>query len=388
MKRILFITLALCSLSTYAQNTLPQTGDVGIGTTNPSAKLDVNGHTIVDSTLIVKDSVRFKDRLVVDKKVVFKENAVVKGNMRVETNARILNNVRVDHNIRVDGTSNLNGNVKMPNIGNPNNGVLNNQNYDILIKTENGNVKAMDLGQIIRIVYSKYDCNDPNQIPTNLLTNPTWSNGQNKIYTDLCNLVNVGIGTSSPNYKLDVRGTTYTIKIKAGNSSATDNAVVNAFASNPSQDIVNFGVKNAQTGQQSKVLFKVKNNGTVVMYNRTGSALISYNSAGNKILQLEDNGLLRAREIRIDESNWADYVFNEKYNLMNLTELANYIAKNNHLPNVPTANQIAREGLNIGDMQRIQMEKIEELTLYTIQMNNDIEALKNELSDLKMNCLI
>jgi len=61
MKKLILSALLLTSITATAQNTIPTNGNVGIGTMNPSAKLDVNGHAIVDSTLTVKDSVRFKN---------------------------------------------------------------------------------------------------------------------------------------------------------------------------------------------------------------------------------------------------------------------------------------------------------------------------------------
>jgi hypothetical protein len=120
------------------------------------------------------------------------------------------------------------------------------------------------------------------------------------------------------------------------------------------------------------------------MHNNGSHALISYNAAGNKFLQLEDNGMLRARKIRVDMDNWADYVFNSNYKLMPLKELSNFIELNNHLPNIPSANQVARDGLSLGDIQRLQMEKIEGLTLYIIEQDKKIDDLQNQLDEIKI----
>ena len=78
MIKLLLLSVLILTVTVKAQNTLPTNGKVGIGTINPSARLDVNGHTKIDSTLTVKDSVRFKSKLTVDEKVVFKQNAVIK----------------------------------------------------------------------------------------------------------------------------------------------------------------------------------------------------------------------------------------------------------------------------------------------------------------------
>jgi hypothetical protein len=156
MKHLCLSFLALLSFTANSQNTYPTTGNVGIGTLTPSAKLDVNGRAIIDSTLTVKDSVRFKSKLTVDDKVVFKQNAIVKGNL-----LRVENNARVQNNFRVDGLTKLNGNVKMPNISMVNN--VSNPSLELLSKNENGQVKTMTKAQLIDMLYDNYDCLvDPN----------------------------------------------------------------------------------------------------------------------------------------------------------------------------------------------------------------------------------
>jgi hypothetical protein len=79
-------------------------------------------------------------------------------------------------------------------------------------------------------------------------------------------------------------------------------------------------------------------------------------------------------EVRVTYSNdWADYVFYKDYKLPTLTEVEKYIVANGHLPNVPSAKQIKEEGFEVGNMAKIQQEKIEELTLYAIQQDKQLE---------------
>lgn len=80
---------------------------------------------------------------------------------------------------------------------------------------------------------------------------------------------------------------------------------------------------------------------------------------------------------------WADYVFEADYKLKPLSEVEKFIDENNHLPNIPSADELVKEGLDLGKMQALQMEKIEELTLYLIEMKKEIEVLKNENIVLK-----
>jgi hypothetical protein len=77
-------------------------------------------------------------------------------------------------------------------------------------------------------------------------------------------------------------------------------------------------------------------------------------------------------------ANWPDYVFNRGYKLRDLDELSRFIEKNKHLPNIPSAADIEKNGVTVGEMQRLQMEKIEELTLYILELKKEIEQLKQK----------
>lgn len=85
----------------------------------------------------------------------------------------------------------------------------------------------------------------------------------------------------------------------------------------------------------------------------------------------------------LTSSQWSDHVFDEKYELKPLEEVEKYIEENKHLPNIPSSEELVKEGLDLGKMQAKQMEKIEELTLYLIEMKKEIEVLKKENKDLK-----
>lgn len=96
---------------------------------------------------------------------------------------------------------------------------------------------------------------------------------------------------------------------------------------------------------------------------------------------LKVGGSIQSCEVEVELNGWCDYVFDESYNLMELNELSDYINNNKHLPGVPSENELIEKGsLKVGKMQKIQMEKIEELTLYILDQNKKIELLmaKNE----------
>ena len=75
--------------------------------------------------------------------------------------------------------------------------------------------------------------------------------------------------------------------------------------------------------------------------------------------------------------------FNRDYTLKTIPEVEKFISENNHLPDVPSAEQVAEEGYSQHDMNKILLQKIEELTLYTIQQQKEIQELKTELNNLK-----
>lgn len=97
-------------------------------------------------------------------------------------------------------------------------------------------------------------------------------------------------------------------------------------------------------------------------------------------------GGILAEEIRVNArtgNQWADYVFDENYELKPLNEVEEFIKLNGHLPNIPCAEQIAEEGIELSSMIRMQQEKIEELMLYLINQNKEIENLKQQVEELK-----
>lgn len=78
------------------------------------------------------------------------------------------------------------------------------------------------------------------------------------------------------------------------------------------------------------------------------------------------NGDIRCRSVKVEVSNWPDYVFKCRYNLLALSSVEAYIAKNNHLPGLPSEVEIKSNGLDLDEMMKLQTKKIEELTLYLI----------------------
>ncbi len=110
-------------------------------------------------------------------------------------------------------------------------------------------------------------------------------------------------------------------------------------------------------------------------------------TAGMINFKVKANGYVYAREINVMPSNitFPDYVFEKAYKLKSLESLESYINANKHLPNIPSAKQVEKEGINVAEMQILQMEKIEEAFLYIIQLKKENNELKKRVEGLEKN---
>jgi hypothetical protein len=107
--------------------------------------------------------------------------------------------------------------------------------------------------------------------------------------------------------------------------------------------------------------------------------------------KLAVEGTIGARKIKVTQAlPWADFVFDPEYVLPTLKEIEAYVRVKKHLPGIPSATEIKENGLDLGDMQQKQMQKIEELTLYLIEINKKLAAQEaiiseqqKEINDLK-----
>ncbi len=94
--------------------------------------------------------------------------------------------------------------------------------------------------------------------------------------------------------------------------------------------------------------------------------------------QLAVEGNIRTREVRVDQENWPDYVFDPSYSLPALAEIKKHIKEKGHLPNIPSAHEVEANGVELGEMNRRLLEKIEELTLHLIQIREEVDTLKQK----------
>jgi len=101
--------------------------------------------------------------------------------------------------------------------------------------------------------------------------------------------------------------------------------------------------------------------------------------------KLAVNGNIRAKEIKVETANWPDFVFAKDYVLPTLQETEKHIKKNGHLPGIPSATEVEKNGIELGDMNKRLLQKIEELTLYLIEQKKEIQTLNSKVEGLQKN---
>ncbi len=173
---------------------------------------------------------------------------------------------------------------------------------------------------------------------------------------------NVGIGTTSPAERFVVSHS----GIGFSQQDPTGVAKIGFFTTATSTYL--------QTHTNNDLLFSTNNGSTQMVLTTAGNVGIG---TTNPTYKLSVNGNVRSKEVVV-ETGWADYVFAKEYKLPSLTEVEKYIKANNHLPEIPSAEEIQTNGLKVGEMQTKMMQKIEELTLYIIEMKKEIELLKEK----------
>jgi hypothetical protein len=176
---------------------------------------------------------------------------------------------------------------------------------------------------------------------------------------------NVGIGGINPASKLEVTTADASYGIVHTNGTVKIGTYVGA----------NGGWFGTQTFHP---LYFFTNNGNAQMtVLPNGNVGIGTISPGYK---LSVNGSVQTKEVRV-ETGWADYVFDDNYKLPSLSDVQKYISVNKHLQDIPPADDIQKNGLAVGAVQTKMMQKIEELTLYIIDLQKQIDHLKAAKDD-------
>ncbi|MBO9731711.1 MAG: hypothetical protein J7623_23930 [Chitinophaga sp.] len=117
-------------------------------------------------------------------------------------------------------------------------------------------------------------------------------------------------------------------------------------------------------------------NQTVLLLNEKGATIAPGNTAVNPQTALSVNGLITARQVKVTQTGWADYIFHKDYQLPTLAEVEKYVNTHQHLEGIPSAAEVEKDGVDVGEMNKKLLAKIEELTLYLIEQNKKIAALE------------
>jgi hypothetical protein len=173
----------------------------------------------------------------------------------------------------------------------------------------------------------------------------------------------VGIGTYQPTSPLSI-GDNHGVKLSIGNLAWANPSIIETGYTEQTGDFTDLKV--ASYGSSSGIV-RILQNGNVGI------------GTTNPDSKLTVAGNIHAQEVKVTiNAGVPDYVFANDYKLKSLQEVENYIKQNSHLPEIPSAPEIEKNGLMLAEMNLMLLKKIEEMTLYMIEMKKEIELLKSD----------
>ena len=366
-KTILAFFASLTMVYSYGQNTSPwpSTGPIGIGTTSPVYPLDVVG--------IIRASTQVITPLINNQYIGY-------------GSSDIINNFAV-------GTSVLNG---QSNSGNANTAVGVNVLNVITTGSENTGVGALALtsnttginnvAMGAAVLYSNTSGNDNIAIGYQALKNSTTTYGSLAMGTNSLVLAN-GQGNTAVGYQTgssitNGTGNTFLGFYTGVGITGSNNTIIGSSMSAEASSIT-VGSGNTILGGNVRHLSPTLAN-HIILADGVGNIRLIADDNGNIGIgssnpdaKLTVAGTIHSSEVKVDSTiPTPDYVFYPSYELIPLNEVKNYIDKNHHLPEIPSASQVAKEGINLGEMNTRLLKKIEELTLYLINNSKELEIQK------------
>lgn len=384
----------LVSTHLFAQNKIESSGHVGIGTQNPAADLEVNGRFLVGAA-----------------------NLDVNGGLG---NLNYLSNTGK----MLIGWNRLSGMGETAFISNQGNGASGGfsfYNYDnsggqrlLMLMNGNGNVgignatadqKLTIKGGGIGFDHNSVDKKlySPQDGVLEWFTNQgayergfsVSHQGERRVYFNVLGdsyLMggNFGIGTLTPKFKLDIADgdirTSGSLFVSSGNATgagiklADDGDIVDlndGWATH--RFSLGLRITNANAAGEPVIQLANGVNNTITYFN-SGNVGIG---TSNPTEKLAVNGKIRAREIKVEAENWPDYVFENNYHLPSLEDVEQHIKDKKHLPDMPSALQVESNGIELGEMNKLMLKKIEELTLYVIELKKETKSQQLQLEELK-----
>jgi hypothetical protein len=179
--------------------------------------------------------------------------------------------------------------------------------------------------------------------------------------------VGIGVGTT-PAAKLTIQG--------ASSNSMSNTVDISNLTIGPNSSHVHWGTKG------DWYIRSAADDGKVVIQDLANGYVGIGTSNPDPTYKLSVNGIVRAKEV-IVETNWADFVFDKNYRLRPLASVEQFIKTHKHLPDLPSAAEIQQGGAKMAELTTKMMQKIEELTLYSIAQEKRIRQLEKQLSKKK-----
>jgi len=202
---------------------------------------------------------------------------------------------------------------------------------------------------------------------------------------------NVGIGTSNPLDLFHVRGDVRFERLIGGNNyiSISGTSAGNYITTDdPGTNMKHMYIRASPTGEDAtdrNIYFQTgkKAGAFQTRLTITGGGNVGIGTSTPKA-KLAVEGNILAKEIKVT-SNIAvpDYVFEPDYKLISLSDIEAYVKEHKHLPEIPSAKDIERDGLDLGEMNLLLLKKVEELTLHLIEKEKRMERIEKELMELK-----
>ncbi len=435
MKKIISLCFILFVVIVKAQNTIPTTtvnGSLNVNsetrmhdTVRASKDIKVSGNAIIDGNIRGKKNLHIKKDITAKGEIISQDtlraekDILVGGNANIDGNLKVNNNVELKKGFTFDGVSGLNriapttttgeifrlGNSAKPlpyfECSTPQSEPWNNFYYNgnfVTYFPAGSNTQSPLIDAALRIGMAPWNGNalidvsgvDANGQGTNGLEINSFCKRPTLINTgwDLNPNTFVDGGTVFMGAKVDMQSSLKLGWTQSGAIDLNTSIEINQNATNGN------GAK-VQTWNSSVKAFSVFNtsNGinknTFVVYGDgrtqigTGKPKVG-GVAANAMLSVD--GLILAKEIRVAVStttHWADYVFDKDYKLKNLSEVEKFILTHNHLPDVPSTEDVKRNGVDILEISTILLKKIEELTLYTIELEKKLNLQQSEIKALK-----
>lgn len=198
---------------------------------------------------------------------------------------------------------------------------------------------------------------------------------------------NFGIGTNNPLAKFEINRGDILVKnlINVDNSSAImiGHSIVDGnltTCGTSIRTITQNGGANVYGMQFFTQESHVTNQTEKVRIQGNGNVGIGTTNPQNK---LDVNGTIHSKEVKVDMTGWSDFVFKKEYDLPTLQEVEKHIAEKGHLQNIPSEEDVLKNGINLGEMNAKLLQKIEELTLYIIQQNRKIYSQEDKIKELE-----